>query len=127
MKSVQPGASNQGVVAVAAAQPIVPGIADHYVVEAVAEAAAPSADQGQVLDILGKVGVVGCGQDSVGALAGLFRNSVEASQVVGDTIDVIAQAADHEVGAGAAINDVVARPACDVVVAAIAGQRLAAV
>ncbi len=113
-------AADQGVQARAADQLVVAVVADDDVVQRVADAVdVAGAGQGEVLDV-GAEGVVHGGADGVD-LAGQGAGLADHVADVVDDVNVVAQAADHQVGAGAAVQHVVAVGAPEDVVQRVAG------
>jgi hypothetical protein len=116
--SVVAETADHGVGTNTAVENIVAAVAGDRVVEPVAGAVdIAAAGQGQILDI-GADGVGDRRLHRVGARVERFRHHVAG---VVDHIGVVAEAADHGVGAGAAIENVVAAVAGDRVGEAVAG------
>ena len=116
-------AAQERVGACAAIERVVAGVAGDDVGEPVAGAVdVGAAGQGQVLDI-GAERVGDRGGNSISARVQRFRRHVAG---VVDDVVVVADAADHDVGAAGAVERVVATIAGENVDAGIAGQRIVA-
>ena len=125
------GVAQQGVIAVTAEQGVVAGTTVDQVVAGVAgdgvggvaasDGLVARADEFDELDVAGGDEALCGAEDGVGAFAGEFGDDV--SDAV-DQVAVVACTPDQGVGAEAAIDRVVAIPACQHVVAVVAGEAV---
>src|SRR5262249_44270504 len=119
VQRVVTGISLQRIVAAGAVEHVVPGVADDDVGQLVAVAVdVTHPRQGEVVDIGTQRIAIDRGLDLVGAAAGAFGNYISRDV---DDIDIIAAAADQNVGTGAAIQHVVSGTTGDGVGERVAG------